>query len=87
MSTKQKGEKVKNFLQQVKQGPYYLCTISHRSLYQRGVRLFKYENYHMLTADFYPVKSFDEECIYLKLVMSVLIKIKFHIKQSGIKWS
>lgn len=55
-----KGDMVKNFLQHVKQGSYYICTISHRSLYQRGVRLFKYEKYHMLTANLYPMKSFDE---------------------------
>ena len=34
----------------------------HRSLYQRSVRLFKYEKYHILTADLHhPVKSFDEK--------------------------
>ena len=31
-------DKVDSFLQQVKQGPCYICTICHRSLYQRSVR-------------------------------------------------
>ena len=45
--------KVQNFLQQVKQGLYYICIIYH---------LFKHEKYPILTAELYhPVKSFDEK--------------------------
>ena len=55
-------EKVENFLKQVKQGPYCICTVCHQSLYQRSVRSFKSENYHILTAESYQsVKSFDEK--------------------------
>ena len=36
-------DKVKNFLQQVKQGSYNFFTICHRSRYQRSVRFFKHE--------------------------------------------
>ena len=58
---KKRYDKVENFLQQLKQQPYYICTICHRSLYQHCVRLFKHEKYDILTADLYnPVKSFDE---------------------------
>ena len=59
---KKRYRKIENFLQQVKQGPYYICTIWHRSRYQRSVRLFKPEKYHVLTTDLYhPVKSYDEK--------------------------
>ena len=35
-------------------------TICRRSLYQRSVRLFKHEKYHILTAQMYhPLKSFN----------------------------
>ena len=39
---------VENFLQQMKQGPCYVCTIFHWSLYQRSVRLLMDEKYHKL---------------------------------------
>ena len=49
-------------MKQVKQGPYYTCTICHRSLYQLSVRLCKHERYSILTPELYhPVKSFDEK--------------------------
>ena len=61
LSKKKRRDKVKNFLQQVKQKPYHIWTICHRS-----VRLFKREKYHILTADFYhPVKSFNEK-LYIR---------------------
>ena len=53
--------KVQNFLQQVKQGPYYIYTKYHRNLYQCNARFFKSEKHQILTSDLYhPVKSFDE---------------------------
>ena len=59
---KKNCDKVDSSLQQVKQGPYYICTICHRSLYQRSVRLCKHEKYNILTPELYhPVKSFDEK--------------------------
>ena len=59
---KKNWDKVMYFLQEVKQGPYCICTICHRSLYQRSVRLFKQEKYHILTKELcHPVKSFDAE--------------------------
>ena len=53
------------FFNQGKQGPYYICAICHQSVYQRSVRVFKPEKYHIVTADLYhPVKLFDEKfCI------------------------
>ena len=49
--------RVQNFLQQVKQGPYYICTICHRSLYRRSDRFFKYEKYYILCTELHhPVK-------------------------------
>ena len=54
--------KVDSFLQQVKQGPYYVCTICHRSLYQGSVKLCKHEKYNFLITELYhPMKSFDEK--------------------------
>ena len=63
MSKKQAScGKVENFLQQIKQGPYYIFTRCYRSLCQRSVRLFNYEKYNILTAELHhPVKSFDEK--------------------------
>ena len=50
MPRKEKSfDKVENFLQKVKQGPYYLCTICHRGLYKRCVRFFKHEKYQVPT--------------------------------------
>ena len=46
----------------MKQGPYYICLIYHRILYQRRIRLFAYEKYHILTTELYhPIKSFHEK--------------------------
>ena len=59
---KKSCDKVENFLQQVKQGHYYICTIYHGGLYQRSVRFFKHEKYQILTSELYHlVKSFDEK--------------------------
>ena len=59
---KKNCDKVDSFLQQVRQGPYSICAIYHRSLYQRSVRLCKHEKYNILTQKLYhPVKSFDEK--------------------------
>ena len=59
---KKSCDKVENFLQQVKQGPYYICTICHESVYQCSVRFLKHEKYRILTSELYhPVKSFDEK--------------------------
>ena len=55
------SDQVESFLEQLKQGPYYICTTCHRNLYQRSVRLCKHEKYNILTPELYhPVKSFDE---------------------------
>ena len=43
---------VESLLQQVKQGPYYICTVYHQTLYQ----------YHIRNAELYhPVKPFGEK--------------------------
>ena len=43
---------VESFLQQVKQGPYYISTVYHQTLYQ----------YHIRNAELYhPVKPFGEK--------------------------
>ena len=43
-----------------------------------------YGKYLILTAELYhSVKSFDE---YVKHVISILIKMKFHVRESSIKW-
>ena len=54
--------KVETFCQQIRQGPYFICTVCHRCLYKRSVRLFEHEKYHSLTAELYcPVRSFVEK--------------------------
>ena len=40
---KDRCDKIDNFLQQVKQGSYDICTVCHRSQDRGSVRLFKYE--------------------------------------------
>ena len=42
--------KVEKFCQQIRQGPYFICTACHRCLYKGSVRLFEHEKYHILTA-------------------------------------
>ena len=64
---KKRYDKVKNFLQQVKQRSYYLCTIGNRSAYQWSVKLFKHGSYRILTAKLYhPEKSFEEKLYIYK---------------------
>ena len=82
--TKKNSDKVDSLMQQVKQGPYYIFTICHRNLYQRSVRLCKHEKYNIVTPELYhPVNSFDET---VKHVISILIKMKFHVKLFAMKW-
>ena len=51
-----------NSNKQVKQGPCYIFTICHRSLYQDSVKLFMHEKYSIVTAELYHLmKSFDEK--------------------------
>ena len=55
-------DKIKNFLQQVKQGPYYICAIDHLCPYQCIVSFFRHEEYQILIAELYDlVESFDEK--------------------------
>ena len=63
MSRKNKCDKVDSFLLQLKQRPYYICTIRHRShMYQRSVTLYKHEKYNILTSELlHRVKTFDEK--------------------------
>ena len=57
--------KVKKFSQQIRQGPYFICTVRHRCLFKRSVKLLEHEKYQILTADLYcPVRLFDEK-IYI----------------------
>lgn len=51
----QKMWKVEKFFLQVKQGPYYPCTICHRSWYQCSIRLFKHEKFYILISKLYHV--------------------------------
>ena len=86
ISRKQKNcDKVDSFLQQVKQSPFYICTICHRSLYQRSVSCASMKNIIFLLQKIqwnHLMKNF----IYVKHVIRILIKMKFHVKQFAIKW-
>ena len=76
---KKSCDKVDSFLQQVKQGPYYICTICHRSLYQRSVRLCKHEKYNILMPELYhPVKSLDEKLYICETYHKHLNKNEIH---------
>ena len=62
---KKRSDKVENFLQQVKEATYYICTVRHRSLHQRSAILFKHEKYYIINAKVYhPVKSFHEHLYF-----------------------
>ena len=77
--TKKHCDKVDSFLQQVKQVPYYICTICHRSLYQRSVRLCKHEKYNILMPELYhPVKSLDEKLYICETYHKHLNKNEIH---------
>ena len=83
ISRKENMQKVEKFLQKVKQGPYYICITYLWNLYQRSVRLFKLEKYDILIAELYYLeKFFVKSCIHVEHVISILIKLRFHIKQS-----
>ena len=76
---KKSCDKVDSFLQQAKQGPYYICTICHRSLYQRSVRLCKHEKYNILMPELYhTVKSFDEKLYICETYHKHLNKNEIH---------
>lgn len=47
--------KIKKSLQQVNQGCCYSCTVCHRSLYQRIIRLFKRDKGRILVTEMYHV--------------------------------
>ena len=50
-----------NFLEQIKQYPYKICSIGHQNPYQRSVGLDDYKKYNILNGKLnYPVKSFDQ---------------------------
>ena len=52
----------KTCLQQIKQGPYYIFKICHRSQYQPSVRLCEHEKYNILIPELYHlVKPFNEK--------------------------
>lgn len=49
--------------------------------------VFEHKIYHILTAELYhPVKSVMKNCINLKHVISIPVKITFHDRQSAKKW-
>ena len=57
-----KSDKADHFLQQSKQGPYYIYRTCHHNSYQWSFRLFQHEKYHIVTMELYhPVKSSDEK--------------------------
>ena len=66
---------VEKYLLQVKQGPYYICTIFHQSLYQPSVKLLKHKKYHILTAELCdPGKLFDEKMYMCELCQEHICK-------------
>ena len=78
--------KVEKLCKQIIQGPYFICTMRHRCLYKRSVRLFDNEKYNILTAELHcPVRSFVEKRIYVKNVINTFLEMKCHVKQSSIK--
>ena len=57
---KKRLNKVEKFCQQIRKGLYFICTVCHRCLYRRSIKLFEHEKYHILTAElFCSVRSFD----------------------------
>ena len=84
---KKNMQNVEKFLQKVKQGPYYICITYLWNLYQHSVRLSKLEEYDILIAELYYLeKVFVKSCIHVEHVISILIKLRFHIKQSTLTW-
>ena len=75
------------FSAQVKQPPYYICTICHQSLYQCSIRLFKYEKYHIFRAELRrPVKSFDAKLYILETCDKHLNKNEISFQAVCNKW-
>ena len=52
-TTLSSSEKVSKFIEVVKQGPYYICVVCNRYLYQKSVIIFKPKIYPIDIIDFY----------------------------------
>ena len=53
--------KLENFCQQIRQGPYFICTLCYRCLYKRSIRLFEHEKYIFTAESYCLVRSIDEK--------------------------
>ena len=57
---KSSEDRINKFKLNIRQGPYFICVICNRSLYNRSVKLFKVEKYEILYDESLSlVKSFD----------------------------
>ena len=52
-------DRVKRYKKQIWEGPYYICTIRHRSFYWCSVRYFSIENYNNFKMIYIPATTFD----------------------------
>ena len=69
------GKGVEKFCQQIKQGPYYICTECQRSLYKRSVKVFRQEKYTIMTEKCRSfVNSFDGKIYICETCHKYLLK-------------
>ena len=57
-----KFSKAKSFKTQIWDGPYYICTICHRTFYQRSVKKILQQNYQNYEIDYVSIVSSDNAC-------------------------
>ena len=80
--------KVEMFCQQIRQGPYLICTVYRRSHYKHSVRLFEHEKYILTAQCIVQLDRLDhwmKKFIYLIHVINTFLELKRHVKPSSIK--
>ena len=65
-------KRVEKFCRLIRNGPYYICTVCERSLYEHSVQVFRKEKYNNFTTEH--VKSFDDKIYVCKTCHKHLLK-------------
>ena len=66
--------KAEKFHQQIRQGPYYICTVCHHCLYQHSARLFHDQKYVLNWELHHPVTSFNSKIYFYEKCYDHLLK-------------
>ena len=78
--------KVEKFCQQIRQDPYFICTLCHRCLYKRTDYLNMKSIIFLLQNSIARWDDLMKNLIYMTHVINTFPETKCHVKQSSIKW-